>query len=129
MLKSNVRTKYIRGIYYIIGNKGRAIKYKPWLGDLFASLYDFIMEKSIFPRKFNGDIDKHFSILKKQCSDIHDKTIVEIATGSGNIVEFLPSDNYYFGIDISPGLLKTANNKLKKAGFQKFKLFLSSGIL
>ncbi len=70
------------------------------------------MEKSIFPKLFNGDIHKNFKILEKEFKHIHNLNIIEIATGSGTLSEFLPNDNKYVGIDISKGLLKKANLRL-----------------
>ncbi len=51
-----------KNIHYVLDEKGHIIKYKPWLGDIFSFLYDRIMEKSIFPEKFDADIEK--GILK-----------------------------------------------------------------
>jgi len=47
-------------------------------------------------------------VRKKEFENIHNTDIIELATGSGTISEFLPNDNNYFGIDISNGLLKKA---------------------
>ena len=81
------------------------------------------MEKSIFPKLFNGDIHTHFDILKKEFGNIHHTDIIELATGSGTIFEFLPNDNNYFGIDISNGLLKKAYSRFKRKGFENFELY------
>lgn len=113
-----------RGIYYMIDEKGKIIKYKPWLGDMFSFLYDRIMEKSIFPKKFNASIDEHFKILRGEFKDTHQKDILEIATGSGNAVEFLPYDNNYCGTDISDGLLRIAAKKFKKHKFIKADFYI-----
>ncbi len=112
-----------KNIYYLIDNNGRVKKFKPWLGDIFSFLYDRIMEKSIFPKKFGGDINKHFEILRNEFKSICDKNILEIATGSGNAVYFLNRDNKYTGIDISVGLLQKAYKRLKKNGFKNVKLY------
>jgi ubiquinone/menaquinone biosynthesis C-methylase UbiE len=113
-------------IHYVLDEKGHIIKYKPWLGDIFSFLYDRIMEKSIFPGKFNADIDKHIDILRKESSDIHLARILEIATGSGNAALFLNKDNNYTGIDISPGLLRRAYSRFKESGFEMFELYVSA---
>ncbi len=118
------KLKKRRGIYYMTGLKGKVIKYKPWLGDMFSFLYDRIMEKSIFPKKFNGSIDKHLNILKEEFTDTHLKNILEIATGSGNAVEFLPCDNNYSGTDISAGLLRIAARKFNKHKFTKADFYI-----
>ena len=115
-----------RGINYLVEGNGKIKKFKPWLGDIFSFLYDRIMEKSIFPKLFNGDISKHFEILKREFKDIHDKEVLEIATGSGTISEVLPNDNKYVGIDISKGLLKKAYSRFKAKGFQNFELYNTS---
>jgi len=115
-----------QGINYLVEGNGKIKKFKPWLGDMFSFLYDRIMEKSIFPKLFNGDISKHVEILKREFKDIHNKEIIEIATGSGTISEVLPNDNKYVGIDISKGLLKKAYSRFKAKGFQNFELYNTS---
>ena len=115
-----------KGINYLVEGNGKIKKFEPWLGDMFSFLYDRIMEKSIFPKLFNGDIYKHFEILKREFKDIHNKEIIEIATGSGTISEVLPNDNKYMGIDISIGLLKKAYSRFKAKGFQIIELYNTS---
>lgn len=99
-------------------------RYQPWLGDMFSFLYDRIMSRSIFPNKFKGSIRKHFEILREEFNEIHKKEILEIATGSGNAVEFLNAENHYYGTDISAGLLRIAARKFKKAGFAKREFYI-----
>jgi len=113
-------------INYLKDENEKTIKFKPWLGDIFSFLYDRIMEKSIFPKLFNGNIRKHFEVLNKEFENLHNLKIIEIATGSGTISEFLPNDNKYVGIDISKGLLKKAYSRFKRNGFEKFELYNTS---
>ncbi len=113
-------------IYYLPDSNGKVKKYKPWLGDIFSFLYDKIMEKSIFPKKFNGNIQEHHKILKTIFKNIHNSNILEIATGSGNAALFLNNDNTYSGIDISPGLLQKANRRFQGYGFREIKLYNAS---
>jgi len=115
-----------KGISYLIDENGKIRKFKPWLGDIFSFMYDRIMEKNIFPKLFNGDINKHFEILKKEFENIHNLYIIEIATGSGTLSKYLPNDNKYVGIDISKGLLKSAILRFKKYGFENFELYNTS---
>ncbi len=93
---------------------------------MFSFAYDKIMAKSVFPKKFGGDIKRHFEILKKQLQNTHNKAILELGTGSGNAVYFLNSDNHYSGIDISTGLLRRAVKRLQKFGFQNADCFVVS---
>lgn len=115
-----------KNINYVLDEMGHLKKYRPWLGDVFSFLYDRIMEKSIFPGKFNADIEKHIDILKKEFRDIHHARILEIATGSGNAALFLNKDNNYKGIDISPGLLRRAYSRFKESEFEMFELYVST---
>jgi SAM-dependent methyltransferase len=112
-------------IYYILDDNGKVKKFKPWLGDMFSFLYDRIMEKSIFPKKFKGSMAKHFDILKKEYQNIHGKNLLEIATGSGYAAYLLNSDNSYTGIDISSGLLCQAVNKFKENNFRDAEFFVA----
>jgi len=115
-----------KNLHYVLDEEGHIKKYKPWLGDIFSFLYDRIMEKSIFPGKFNASLEKHIDILKNESRDIHHARILELATGSGSAALFLNKDNKYTGIDISPGLLKRAYSRFKETGFEVVDLYVSA---
>ena len=122
----DISTVKKQGINFLIDKDGKIKKYKPWLGDILSFLYDRIMEKSIFPKLFNGSIEKHFEILKNEFKNIHNINILEIGTGSGTLSGFLPNDNKYVGVDISKGLLKKALLRFKEKEFNNFELFNTS---
>lgn len=125
MLKENLKAVQKGKINYIqAGNQAK--KYTPWIGDLVNSFYDIIMEKSVFPKKFHADLQLHYDILKKKLQDIHHSKVVELATGSGNAVYFLSHDNEYYGIDISPGLLKKAYQRFTDSNFNNAQFYLAS---
>ena len=126
MLKDDIRVIKKNELYYIAENENRIKRFKPWLGDAFSFLYDYIMKNSIFPRKFGGDINKHYAILRQELKDIHKKRVLELATGSGSAVHFLPNDNRYMGTDISPGLLRKAVKRFKAAGFKYAEFYVAS---
>jgi SAM-dependent methyltransferase len=126
MLKDGIKAIEKNGLYYIVEDKGRLLKFKPWLGDAFSFLYDFIMKISIFPKKFGGDINQHYEILSKELKDVHKKRVLELATGSGSAVNFLPNDNQYTGADISPGLLRKAVKNFRNAGYKNAKFYVTS---
>ncbi len=125
ILKESVRYKKKNRLHYPIDGNGNIIKFKPWLGDVFSFMYDRIMEKSIFPEKFIGSIDKHFEILKNELNYFQNRNILEIATGSGDAIKYLNSNNSYVGIDISPGLLKIAAKRFADSGFNNAELYIS----
>jgi len=112
-------------ICYILNDKGKIKKFKPWLGDMFSFLYDRIMEKSIFPKKFKGSLAKHFDILREEYKNIHGKNLLEIATGSGFSAHLLNNDNSYSGIDISSGLLLQAVKKFKDKNFHDAEFYIA----
>jgi len=124
-LKESVKVTQKNKVYYLLDDKNRIRKFKPWLGDIFSFLYDRIMEKSVFPKKFNGSIIRHFEILRNEFKNIHNKNIIDIAAGSGNAVNFLNNDNLYTGIDISPGLLYRAVRNFEQYGFPDAEFYIS----
>jgi ubiquinone/menaquinone biosynthesis C-methylase UbiE len=126
MLNNGIKVIKKKGLYYIIEDGGRLLKFKPWLGDSFSFLYDFIMKSSIFPKKFGGDINKHYEILSNELKGIHEKRVLELATGSGSAVNFLPNDNQYTGTDISPGLLRKALKRFRNARFENSAFYVTS---
>lgn len=124
MLKENIDITKKQGINYPqVDNHIK--KYQPWVGDLVNYFYDQIMEKSVFPKKFKGDIQLHYDILKKESEGIYGKKILELATGSGNAVYFLNHDNDYVGIDVSPGLLRKAFRRFQNSGFHHAQFYLT----
>jgi len=126
VLKSGIRVIKKKNLCYIAENENSVKRFKPWLGDAFSFLYDFIMKNSIFPKKFGGDMRNHYEILSQELKDIHGKRTLELATGSGSAVNFLPNDNQYTGTDISPGLLRIAVKNFRTAGFRKAEFYVAS---
>ena len=126
MLKQEIHVCNKRRLLYIRGPQGRPIRHKPWLADAFSFLYDGIMRRSIFPKKFGGDLDKHLDILKRELGGIHSRRVLELATGTGSVAFCLNNDNPYTGTDISPGLLKRAERRFRNAGFSMAELYVAS---
>jgi SAM-dependent methyltransferase len=126
MLKNGIQLIRKKDLCYVADGKKNAKRFKPLLGDAFSFLYDFIMRRSIFPKKFGGDIGKHNEILSQVLKDIHGQRILELATGTGSAVNFLPNDNHYTGTDISPGLLKRAAKNFRTAGFKNADFYVAS---
>ena len=126
MLKKGTKTIGKKGLNYVIGTEGKPLRFKPWLGDSFSFLYDFIMRKSIFPKKLGSDMAKHHDILRQELEVVHGKNVLELATGSGSAVNFLMNDNRYTGTDVSPGLLKRAVNRFLSAGLQDAEFYVAS---
>jgi len=125
-LRPNIQVTKKKGLYYIVESGNRLRRFKPWLGDSFSFLYDFIMKNSVFPRKFGGDIQKHYEILIQELVGTHRRQVLELATGSGSAIHFLDNDNQYTGTDISPGLLKQAAKRFRKAAFPEPEFYVVS---
>ena len=104
---------------------GRIKRFKPWLGDSVSLFYDFIMAHAIFPKKLGAYIYRHYHILSQTLKIFHGKRVLELASGSGSAVNFLPYDNLYTGTDISPGLLRKARKRFKAAGFQGAEFYVT----
>lgn len=126
-LKPGVRVRQKGALFYQIDGQGRPLRFQPWLGDAFACLYDFFMTRSVFPQKFNADIERHTAILKEALREAHGQQVLELGTGSGSAAEFLPPDNSYTGSDISPGLLRQAVKRFQEAGFMEAECYVASG--
>ena len=71
-------------------------------------------------------MSKHYEILSQELKSVHGKRVLELATGSGSAVNFLPNDNQYTGTDISPGLLIKAVKNFRTAGFKKAEFYVAS---
>jgi ubiquinone/menaquinone biosynthesis C-methylase UbiE len=125
MLRNEVTINTKKGLHYVVTDEGKRVAQKPWIGDLFASTYDFFMEKTVFPKKFNADLEKHYQILQNVLNKSHEEKVLELAAGNGSAVYFLPTDNDYTGIDISPGLLKKARKNFFEAGFSDPEFYIT----
>jgi len=125
MLKEDVQVVEKRGIHFILDEKGKPVRFTPWLGDSVSFLYDIIMKRLVIPRKLGGDMERHYEILREILSGVHGKRVIEVATGTGSVVNFLPWDNHYTGTDISPGLLRKAAVTVKVAGFAESTFYVA----
>jgi SAM-dependent methyltransferase len=125
MLKSGTRIVKKKGLYFIVDNETEVKVFKPWMGNLFSPLYDIIMKRFIFPGKIGGKLGKHYEIFRQELHGVHGKKVLELATGSGSAVNFLPNDNQYTGIDISPALLKKAVKNFRNAGFNDAEFYVT----
>ena len=126
MLNSGIRVINRRGLCYTAEGEKNVRRFKPWLGDAFSFLYDVIMKHTIFPKKFGGDMIRHYEILRQTLKNIPGKRVLELATGSGSAVHFLPNDKAYTGTDISPGLLRRAVKRFNAAGFEDTEFYVTS---
>jgi SAM-dependent methyltransferase len=126
ILKKGIKIIKRISLYYIAQDGGKLLKIKPWVGNAFSFLYDLAMKRSIFPKKFGGDINRHYEILANELNGVHEKRVLELATGCGSAVNFLPNDNEYSGIDISPGLLRKAVKSFSFAGFKNADFYVAS---
>lgn len=124
MIKEGIGINKKNGINYIYLD-GKKENPKAWIGGFFSGIYDMIMEKSVFPGKFDASIKGHTEFLKRELGSFHDKKILEIASGSGNLASVLSNDNSYYGTDISRELLKIAVKKFKKSGFADSEFYLT----
>ena len=125
-LKPNIQIIKKGELCYLVESDNRLLRFKPWLGDSFSFQYDLIMSNSVFPKKFGGDIQKHYHILTQELASIHGRSVLELGTGSGSAIHFLSSDNQYTGTDVSPGLLKQAARRFIKAGFPNPEFYVVS---
>jgi len=114
-----------KGLIYQLDEKGRIKRQKPWLGDLFAFVYDSAMANNVFPKKFGASMEKHYEILRSLFRGVTDKAIVELAAGNGDAVRFLEKENRYTGVDISAGLLRQAGKKCEAFGFRECTLYVA----
>ena len=119
------RTVSKNGLIYQLDEKGRIVRQKPWLGDLFSFVYDRAMAKNVFPKKFAASMEKHYEILRSLFKGVTGREILELAAGNGDAVRFLEKENRYSGVDISAGLLRQAKRKFEAFGFRDCALYVA----
>ncbi len=125
LLKEDTKVVRKKGLNYVVGTDGKPLRFKPWIGDSLSFVYDSIMKRSIFPKKFGSDMTAHHDVLRQELKAIREKRVLELAAGGGSAVNFLANDNRYTGIDVSPGLLRRASNRILSAGFEDAELYYS----
>jgi hypothetical protein len=69
---SDIQIRKNKNINYLY-RSGKQIKFRPWLSNLFAFLYDWIMAKSVLPKKLNASPEKHESYIKKELKKIFEQ--------------------------------------------------------
>jgi len=117
-LKPGIKTTLKGNLHYLIKQDNRVQRFQPWLGERFSFLYDTIMNRSVFPKKFAADRQKHDRILREELKGFQKARVLELGTGTGSATRFLGNDNRYTGTDISPGLMKRASKRFIESGFQ-----------
>ena len=85
------------------------------------------MARSVFPRLIGGEQARHRQILREALAEAHGRQILEIGAGGGSATAFLPADNDYVGIDVSPALLRRAAKAFARAGFSEATFYVASG--
>lgn len=125
MIRDGLQAIERKGVRYLREQDGTVRRFKPWLGDVFSFLYDEIMQRFIFPRKFRANQERHVAVLGRELEYVRGKHVLELATGTGSVTGFLSSSNRYTGTDISPGLLQRAVRNLRSAGFHDAACYVS----
>ena len=118
----------LHGIHYEKGVDDSPVIHPPWLPPVWGRFYDLIMERWIFPGKFNGSLAEHDAFMRSQLRDFRNQRIVEIGTGSGTASGWLDKSSSYRGIDISPALLKIAQKKFTRRGFTDVSLYATDAV-
>lgn len=78
-----------------------------------------------FKVRYESQFKKYtsLSLLSKQDVEWHDKTILELGFGSGDILFSFPSDNYLIGAELSESAIKKAKKKAEKKNYKKTKFY------
>jgi len=126
MMDGAISVVKVKGLNYPLGEDGRPVRARPWIGNVFSLLYDFAMKRSVFPGKFGSDMEEHHRILRQALTGVRGKRVLELAAGSGSAVHFLANDNRYACVDVSPGLLKKAVKRVRSAGFREAEFYVAS---
>ena len=85
-------------------------------------IYDFSQDKIVRSNIHKANTKRHYEFLRSELENLKGKQILDIACGTGSIIKYLDSSNYYTGLDISHGLLKKAIKRAKSKKFKKIML-------
>lgn len=91
--------------------------------DKISSIYDAAMNYFIIPIVFRSNSKRHYKLLSQLVGGIKNKSILEVACGTGSTVRFINSSNEYIGLDISEKSLQKALKKLRKTNIKSYKVF------
>lgn len=86
---------------------------------MVAPFYDTIMENSVFPKKFGASYERHTAILRQALFSVHGMQVLDVATGTGAIADYLLADNALTCTDTSPYLLRIAKRKFAQYGINE----------
>ena len=125
VLREEIDTTERSDLHYVLDADGKPKRYKAWLSDRLAFLYDWIMEHNVLPKVLSGDLAAHLDALRRILSEVRGQRVLDVGAGTGNIATCLPTDNEYWGVDVSPGLLRRAHRRLTRAGFHPCELYVT----
>jgi len=108
-------------IDYIDNNKQLLKKF-----NINPVIYDFFQENIVRPNTHKADSKKNYEILRSELERIKNKQILDIGCGTGSIIKYLDTDNYYTGLDISYSLLKKASKRIESSCLKQAKLIEGS---
>ncbi len=79
--------------------------------DSASQIYDLFLNRIFIPITTQTGAQKHYRILSGMLCEIHNQYILDLACGTGNIIDHLPPDNIYTGLDLSEKMILQAEKK------------------
>lgn len=83
------------------------------------------MKGNVFSKKFGSSYEKHAAILREELSGIHGMKVLDIASGTGMVIDCLAADNEITCTDISPHLLQVARRRFARRKLLNYELIVA----
>lgn len=96
--------------------------------DKISNIYDITMNYFAIPIIFRGNSKKHYKLLSRLVGDFKNKSILEVACGTGSTIQFINSSNEYTGLDISEKSLQKALKRLRQSNIKAYKLIVGDAM-
>ncbi|PID76127.1 MAG: hypothetical protein CSA20_09320 [Deltaproteobacteria bacterium] len=93
---------------------------------LIAFLYDPIMDSYVRKKMHRADPQKHQRIWQELIGSFQRLKILDLACGTGKLIDYLNGNNDYTGLDLSYGMLKRAARRAKQKGLAQCRIVCSN---
>lgn len=96
--------------------------------DKISNIYDIAMNYFAIPIIFRGNSKKHYQLLSQLSRGFKNKSILEVACGTGSTIQFINRSNEYTGLDISEKSLQKALKRLRQTNIKEYKLIVGDAM-
>lgn len=89
-------------------------------------IYDLFLNTILLPIITGAGRGRHYATIAAMVSDIHCSKVLDLACGTGNTIEYLPSDISYTGLDLADNMISRAEKRIQQSHISKYRFIIDS---